>query len=173
MKEQEIAQKSFLGVPIHGDIDKVNPRAAQKPLEELAPLFQAILDDPLIAEFGWNQYTPYFNDGDPCEFSVHDPWFRTTQDEENQYKDAYEVGSWTAHPTLGRIVIEYQGVYPDRRDVEVDVESDHEATLRACLALKNAFGSGAFEDVLQTAFGDHAEIVVRRDGIDVETYEHD
>jgi hypothetical protein len=26
---------------------------------------------PKLKSFGWTQYTPYFNDGDTCEFSVH------------------------------------------------------------------------------------------------------
>jgi len=26
---------------------------------------------PNIDSISWNQYTPYFNDGDPCEFSVN------------------------------------------------------------------------------------------------------
>lgn len=27
---------------------------------------------PELEAVRWEQYTPYFNDGDPCEFSVHD-----------------------------------------------------------------------------------------------------
>jgi len=26
---------------------------------------------PELVSFGWEQYAPYFNDGDPCVFSVH------------------------------------------------------------------------------------------------------
>ena len=26
---------------------------------------------PKLESFGWNQYTPYFMDGDPCEFGVN------------------------------------------------------------------------------------------------------
>lgn len=32
---------------------------------------RAIFDKyPNLASFSWNQYTPYFNDGEPCEFSA-------------------------------------------------------------------------------------------------------
>ena len=28
--------------------------------------------NPDVTGIGWTQYTPHFNDGDPCEFSVHE-----------------------------------------------------------------------------------------------------
>lgn len=28
-------------------------------------------ENPTLESFGWNQYTPYFNDGDTCEFGVN------------------------------------------------------------------------------------------------------
>ncbi len=28
-------------------------------------------ENPDLESFSWHQYTPYFNDGDPCVFSVH------------------------------------------------------------------------------------------------------
>lgn len=42
-----------------------------------------------------------------------------------------------------------------------------------CMALYHAVDSGEFDDVLLEAFGDHAEITVRRTGIQVEYYAHD
>ena len=30
--------------------------------------------NPEFAGIRWNQYTPYFNDGDECVFNVHDFW---------------------------------------------------------------------------------------------------
>lgn len=71
---------NFLGIPVSGEINEGSTFVNQKTKEDLAPILQAVLDDPLITEFGWTQYTPYFNDGDVCEFSVNEPWFRTTSD---------------------------------------------------------------------------------------------
>lgn len=34
----------------------------------LKPLFEKY---PSVEKVRWNQYTPYFNDGDTCEFSAH------------------------------------------------------------------------------------------------------
>lgn len=33
---------------------------------------QAFVEDPNLLAICWTQYTPYFNDGEPCEFSVGD-----------------------------------------------------------------------------------------------------
>lgn len=30
---------------------------------------------PQVAQVSWTQYTPYFNDGEACEFGVHEPQF--------------------------------------------------------------------------------------------------
>lgn len=62
--------KTFFGIPIEGDIRFAESPVKQRPLEDLQPLLQALLDDPTIKWFGWRQYTPYFNDGEPCVFSV-------------------------------------------------------------------------------------------------------
>lgn len=36
----------------------------------------------------WRQYTPYFNDGDPCVFSVHDLyWTSVAEPDEDEYQE--------------------------------------------------------------------------------------
>lgn len=165
--------KSFLGVPVHGDIQHGQKRANQRPITELQPLFQAVLDDPLIASFGWTQYTPYFNDGDPCTFRVGEAWFRTVSDTTLDDDEELGVNGYSKHPVLGEIEREYAGTYPNRQVTSETYTGEHESTFRACLALSSALESDAFDDVLLEAFGDHARVVVSREGIDVEFYEHD
>lgn len=41
---------------------------------------------PSIEKIRWTQYTPYFNDGEPCEFSVGDRQFKIGDD----WLDAYD-----------------------------------------------------------------------------------
>ncbi len=40
----------------------------------------------------WRQYTPYFNDGDPCNFSVHEPCIKLadSEAEAGDYEDGFE-----------------------------------------------------------------------------------
>lgn len=166
--------KNFLGMPVSGDITEDSTRTDQKPIEELAPLFQALLDDPTIVEFGWRQYTPYFNDGEPCEFSVHGLWVRTTSEveTENEHFGVHDLFV-DYHLSLGRYMYDYVGEGSERRYTRVGYEGPDEARFDQCQELRRALESGAFDAVLLKTFGDHAMITVRSAGIEVEFYEHD
>lgn len=164
-------QKNFLGIPVEGDITPGATRVEQKPIEELQPILQAVLDDPTITEFGWRQYTPYFNDGEPCEFNVHGTWVRTVDDKD---ADEDELEMW-GHRTLGKVTTEWaENPENGRREKSGETyEGPDRARYDRCKALEKAVEGGHFEVVLLEAFGDHAEIKVRRDGIEIEFYEHD
>ena len=163
---------NFLGIPVHGDITQGENRKDQRPLEEFQPIVQAVLDDPTIVEFGWRQYTPYFNDGDPCTFGVHGTWVRTTADED---VDEDKLEMW-GHRSLGKIPGEWVDD-PDRLGHTKwhahPYEGPDEARYHRVKALEKAIEGGEFENVLLDAFGDHAEVTVRRDGIEIEFYSHD
>ncbi len=169
-------RKNFLGIPVEGDIQRGSSRVPQRPLSELEPLLRRVIEDPFIDSIGWKQYTPYFNDGEPCEFSVGHPWFRTTSDvasrstddEDEDYDgDDYRFELDGEHPSLGR------REYDWRRKVELPYEGEHEALYDACSKLSKAVNGGEFEDVLLEAFGDHAQVTVRASGITVDSYSHD
>jgi hypothetical protein len=167
--------KNFLGIPVEGDISKGDKRVPQRPLSELEPLIRAVLDDPTMKAFGWTQYTPYFNDGDPCVFSVGTSWFLTVEDpdlDDVEDTDTYEV-DYGEHPTLGKRDYEYHGSWPDRQRVDLGYTGPDEARYDRVRALSAAINGGAFEDVLLEAFGDHASVRVTAQGITVDTYEHD
>lgn len=160
---------SFLGILVEGDIIRSRHRVKQRPLEEFTPLVQAVLDDELVTEFGWHQYTPYFNDGDECVFHAYSLWVRTVEDpswDEVDDSEDLEIGCHHAlsprhwNPQLGR----YEDVQRD---------SAKQATYDRCKALGDAIEGGAFDEVLLDAFGDHADITVRRSGITVGFYQHD
>lgn len=61
--------------------------------EEIGKIFEQF---PELDSFGWRQYTPFFNDGDTCEFSAHIdpesicinevPYFSDENEEENYEK---------------------------------------------------------------------------------------
>ncbi|MEU9498206.1 hypothetical protein [Streptomyces sp. NPDC048196] len=166
-------QTNFLGIPVNGDVTRGETRVEQKPIEELQPILQAVLNDPTIVEFGWQQYTPYFNDGEPCTFRVNSTWVRTTADAD--VEDEYELEMWS-HRSLGKTTGGEWVDDPDtglRKKIGAQYEGPDEARYQQCKALEAAIEGGAFENVLLDAFGDHAAVTVRRDGIEVEFYEHD
>jgi hypothetical protein len=172
---------NFLGIPVEGDITRGSSRVEQKPLSELEPLLRAVLGDPRIHTIGWRQYTPYFCDGDPCEFSVGQPWFTTTglpalnldeddPEEDDEYEEGggHEINSSSPHPTLGGPASRYTGSGWE----ETPYQGPDEQLWKACKELSDAIEGGAFEDVLLEAFGDHASVRVRATGITVDSYEH-
>ncbi len=166
---------NFLGIPVEGDITKGDKRVPQLPLSELQPLMRAVLDDPTIKAFGWTQYTPYFNDGEPCVFSVGSPWFLTADDpDSDDVSDlySYEV-DYGHHPSLGKRDYEYRGHYPNRQRIDLGYTGPDEARFDRVKALSDAINGGSFEDVLLEAFGDHAQVRVTAQGITVHSYSHD
>jgi hypothetical protein len=165
-------------MPVSGEIRQGFSRTEQKPVEDLAPLMQALLDDPTIIEFGWTQYTPYFNDGDVCEFGVYGLWVRTTAEAEgtvDEYGDEYDHYNLEVdyHPSLGKVKWHWEGEWPDREYVVDGYEGPDQGRYDRCEALDRAIQSGAYENALLDAFGDHAMVTVKNDSIEVESYEHD
>ena len=154
---------------------------------QISDAFKEFMDaNPSVTHIVWTQYTPYFNDGDPCEFSVHPPEFYTTEcpyeDEGYQYEDGglleYSVGSVSdCEARVKR--------YADKGDA--DMEKWAQESLDKAIALENnpAFAQtyrhceamGTFiqnlEDFLEGTFGDHVQVIVTRDGVDIDEYEHD
>lgn len=180
------------GLPISGDINHgTREPTGQRPIEELAPIFQALLDDPNVIEFGWTQYTPHFNDGDVCEFSVGEPWIRTVDDED--VDDIYDLEVRGTHPTLGdhsyverdktpeeieeerrqRATPSYPNPYiPTYTWDRVEREPKYPETLERAKALSKIQHS-KYEWGMKATFGDHAQVTVTRDGIRVDEYSHE
>ncbi len=116
--------------------------------EGFKELFEA---RPDIEAVRWRQYTPYFNDGSPCTFSVNDTYvkFKGNTDEEADeeaydYKDGF-LDSWS-------------------------VREDNSKT--AAFEVVDDLFSQFDDDAMMAAFGDHVVVTATRDGFDVEEY-HD
>lgn len=72
---------------------------------------------PEIHSFHWHQYTPYFNDGEPCTFSVHDV-FMVLERDVDEYGDLtcdsyegsflYSARDLENYETLLKEVLEYE-----------------------------------------------------------------
>lgn len=116
-------------------------------LEQSKELFK---ENPSLVKFGWHQYTPYFNDGDPCVFRA-----------------ALE---------FPYILLE-DGEYSDE-DTWMDEEpwfTQEEKNSEPAKIQKNVIGflSQFDDDDVEEFFGDHCQVVVSREGIEVEEYSHD
>lgn len=147
--------------------------------EQAQALFKDITKEffeknPGITGVVWTQYTPYFNDGDACVFSVNSPTFTNAPvDELNEIRwGEYEgetEGVW-ASENVAYMLDNSSKYYEQERELilasgGVDVES--------CKLFEQAICSGAMESVMLAMFGDHSKIIATRDGFDVDEYDHD
>lgn len=110
---------------------------------------------PELESFAWTQYTPYFMDGDVCEFGVNP-----------DYIDAVINGT----------EVEVSKCYGEWNALEkrYDPKPEEEYTTAEKLGdVLPGLVSSVNEDVMKDLFGDHAKVTVNREGIIVEEYEHD
>lgn len=163
-----MADKTLAGRPIEGEISRYSDHAVveQWDEEKFLELLDAVLDVPGVEAVRWHQYTPYFNDGDPCYFHTWGVGVKVAGGDpeageyEDGFVDIYEIrpeGDWT-------------GNYPDRKFVP---SKEPSPVFRAFEPFNRAVESGHFDNVLNKAFGDPAEVTATKEGFSVEFYDHD
>ncbi len=120
----------------------IKEKGKQAVSEELAGLFKA---HPELKAVRWQQYTPYFNDGDACVFNVRELYFQVdgTPEDAGDYGDGFDNIPWDKAKRTPM----------------------HEAL--------EQFGKGRNKDIYLECFGDHVEVTARPDGVTVEEYSHD
>lgn len=106
----------------------------------------------------WRQYSPFFNDGDACEFSVHGVYAFSspnceTPEDGSEEEDDYE----------GLSLYNYGPGYK-RLDAKFPWVADFEAL--ASVIEGN-------EDLMEAAFGNHVQVTCTAAGIEVDDYDHD
>ena len=140
---------------------------------------------PCLQSFSWRQYTPYFNDGDTCEFSAYTDsiYLNGSEDEACTYalerligdiqnKDEAIAQHKKALEKADPTKWEYRHIQQTIKEIEeTDIETAR-CMLSALQAINELMASMS-EEVLLGLFGDHARVVVTKDGAEVESYEHD
>lgn len=115
----------------------------------LAAMFTKFFDAfPSIGTVHWTQYTPYFNDGDECSFTISSIEFNKLvyggiEDEEFDQGDSFSKSS---------------------KSIDYD-------TRRACTAFTDVLEN--MSDALENMLDNHVTVFVTRNGIEVEEYEHE
>lgn len=110
--------------------------------------FQKLFEQaPQVLAVRWEQYTPYFNSCDPCEFHVRPPKFRLAG------RDGYH---------------EYFGWREPRSDEEREIN----AALKPIIPVQ--LFSFAYREAFQSTFGDHVVVTMHRDlDVVIEDHVHD
>ena len=104
---------------------------------------------PTLEAVKWHQYTPYFNDGDTCTFSLHGVYFRFegVKEDAGDYEDGF----------LDTYTIKIANL----TNVQMEILENFEEEL------------GHLEELLEEAIGDHMEVTLNAEGIETEEYSHD
>lgn len=128
---------------------------------------------PEVKSISWSQYTPYFNDGEECVFSVQNEDFYVNGFD--RYEDSpWRMGSYFEGEKLvlksdeldydwkkdenNKNYKEYK--HPNSRSIQIQKEIE-------------SFLTQLDTDDYRTMFGDHAFVIVRENEIIVEEYDHD
>lgn len=115
---------------------------------EIKPFLMSLCKDP-ITSFRFRAYTPYFNDGDPCEFSVNDAYYKWIgQDNPEGESNDYE----------GADGFEY---YSEDKEIEKFIAEIG----TAIHSIPARF--------IQSSLGDHIMVTVTKDSIEVGECSHD
>lgn len=143
--------------------DEVKRFARDKGGAAFRNAFQVLFDmSPSLVQIKWSQYTPYFSDGDVCEFGVNEPGFYIESDDlseshyEHELTRRYDEEQSAKNPWAKR--------YNDRYDALGGKEF---------LNAKTDLWKSIPKELFLAVFGDHVEVTVTRDGITTEEYSHD
>ena len=122
-------------------------------------------EHPKIKSFGWNQYTPYFNDGETCTFSANVDYIYingTCVDDSDWVSEKIitNYGTWNRE----------KKVYEGRTEIpNLNYDSELVKSTDNIIEFLRNFD----EDFFMSQFGDHAEVTVTLEGVSVDEYEHD
>jgi hypothetical protein len=119
---------------------------------QLAADFLALA--PTVRGFTWTQYAPYFNDGDTCEFSVHEMYLLANEPAEDEDDDG-------------------EGFDPDDDDVYEDQVKPNTLSPEAQAAWKFITSLENEEEFMREAFGTDTRVIVTRDGVEATEYDHE
>lgn len=135
-------------------------RAQEKLVEEGKGIIHQVIHEfmeqnPKVISLRWTQYTPYFNDGEPCEFGINTPQVQLLDAPDNagDRKDGFQE-AW---------------------DIAYEAKNAKQTKPPICDALEELEGSfNGLESSMKAVFGDHVQVTVGRDCVaNIEEYEHD
>ena len=129
-------------VALKAEISKEAKASGKKEIK--AHLDEIFAKFPDVTGIRWRQYTPYFNDGDPCEFAVHEAEVKLSAGTGGDEDDGWEYSLPDKHPAK-KVIREFSDL----------IQSE------------------GMIDVMETVFGDHVQVVVTPEGVTADDYEHD
>lgn len=130
-------------------------------IEKFKPNFQKLFvpfleSHPEIKAISFTAYTPYFNDGDTCEYGVGELTLIPADEElEPDWGKGFEECELQYSRSLN----------PEQREMLQAAFNDLKPTTEAFSQIP--------EEIMMGIVGDHAEVTITLDGMEIEEYEHD
>lgn len=160
------------GRPIEGEIQptKRSIPVQDDPMEVIKAL-DTLLALPGVIEYKWTQYTPYWNDGEECEFSTLIDWNAGVKLEfgDSDGGEQYD-GYYTNFRTWVRAENFSRGRFEEIRELNGVATAPYAEALRE---VNRLIGGSAHDLWLKETFGDHATVIATKEGFRVEFFEHD
>jgi hypothetical protein len=167
---------------LEAEFNKLHAQFKAEAESILKETFKYVFDkNPNVTAIVWSQYTPYFNDGDSCLFSVNDIHFTNVKDLDNisnggwpeldmdtddeDYEDTFMIDNvkYYHNPSNHRDSGDEELVAVLKANLDVD----------SCSELVSMMSSSLMEDVAQSLFGDHVMVVATREGFDIRDIDHE
>ncbi len=115
---------------------------------------------PKLESFSWAQYTPYFNDGDPCEFSIYEEPHSLIYGgiDIGEYSENDSIYNWRTKDLteFGKTLFTDLGEYKVLQD-------------NLIVFINNL---QKMEKTVQSILGEGL-VIIDRNGVEIEDYDHD
>lgn len=171
-------------------IKEIKANLKKKAKENFNALAKEIFEEfPVVEQFSWTQYTPYWCDGDICEFEANvESLSINKDDDEDEDEDDGFMLSEAAKATASDIAkwrTEAANYEDDsygnylRKKIELAENKDKAKTLlkaqQGIATILKKLKNTSFEefDIFEQLFGDHCRVTVNRKGVKISSYEHD
>lgn len=149
--------------------NQLNKKIADSVIDLIYEIFDTLFQIPEIY-LSWTQYTPYFNDGEPCEFGVYDLHigFPEAPEEIALYMLASE-NTWKSALSDNPGNQWYKNIVDTVKQYNLPTDPEWWGDLyRTHIQLVNSLVESYKE-----LFGDHAKVTLAKDEYAVTTFDHE
>lgn len=165
---------------LHKELQKQIREARRKIKVEAQSIIRGVFDEffekqPKVHAIGWTQYTPYWNDGEECSFSVNEIKLFLSKDSAEEDDDEYFEGD--------QDLIRDRAYYAKNGDQEeldkIDEKIAAFGGLDAYKAAVRDFGvvvkilRAIKDEYMEMLYGDHVTVRYTCTGVKVEEYDHE
>lgn len=167
-------------------IEEFNSHFREEMKNKFNELFKSVFESSPIQAIVWEQYTPYFNDGEPCVFQIYDVQFVLEGfDPENIENSSYKYEDEDKYTLVMLSDPEIYKLNLNRVDLSENLKKYYQYLVNTAIEQEEKYpGLGKMcnniskmitenKDVMFSIFGDHVSVVVTKDETFINEYDHD